>query len=211
MRYNHPIVHRKASLRCRARRPTADGVEVRFRPFQVRGIYRMTSTLSRAIEQWRAVEAEFGGLSLAELEQMQDDFRRRSQQMAEMSAGYVEVLDARVCSKCGIRKPLDQFKRRSVAQGRTPSWCKPCVAASDRARRQRKRAAVTRELGRHIKSGTPAEKTRLVMASLVQRLGGVEAVAAALVRLWNEGMESKSHRDRWAAAALLFRIVQAAE
>lgn len=160
---------------------------------------------------WQAIEATVAALTPSEREQWNAEFRRISATTLQLYGGTDWLNGMRCCPKCNQQLPLDQFKRRSVAQGRAPSWCKPCIATAERARRQRLKDASIRDLGRHIKAGTSAATTRAVVRNLVQRLGGIDAVADSLAHLWETGMASGSYRDRWAAASLILRVVQAGE
>lgn len=118
------------------------------------------------------------------------------------------VAKERTCPHCGVAQDIACFKRRSQREGQRESWCRSCINAADRERRARKRAGIIRDLGRHLRVGTPVEKTRAVVAETVRRLGGVGAVGAELASAYQR---ARSSRDRLSVLRLVLRMSQAAE
>lgn len=167
-----------------------------------------------ALERWRALEAEFAAMTDAEreeftagLEQLRKQTRRPvPDDHPEQPA--VPIVLQKVCPKCGIVRPIWRFKKRSRRQGQRESWCLECVNAADRERRARKRAGVVRGLGRQIRVGTPAEKTRAVVAVTVQRFGGAAAVGRELAEAFQR---TRSRRDKLSILRTVFRVLQSAE
>ena len=114
----------------------------------------------------------------------------------------------KLCPRCCQVQSLSRFKRRSRREGQRESWCRECINACERERRARKRAEVVRGLGRHIRPGTPVEKTRAVVAETVQRLGGAAAMGAELSHAFQR---ARSNRDRLSILRTVLRMMEAAE
>jgi hypothetical protein len=138
-----------------------------------------------------------------------ESLRRRMR--AEAAADGDAEPEERVCPRCGMTRLVDDFKRRSLRQGYTPSWCKLCVNAADRDRRRRKRKESLTGLGKHIRRGTSPAKVETVVASLLRRLGGAEVVGQELADLCRRSLNSGSRRDGWRALCLVLHMCEAAE
>lgn len=63
--------------------------------------------------------------------------------MAHRKEGVVTVeLAQKVCPKCGERKPLSEFHRRSASPDGHQNYCKPCCITSTRESQSRRRAGM---------------------------------------------------------------------
>lgn len=64
------------------------------------------------------------------------------------------MTDSKICSKCKVDKELDSFSRVKDARGngRTASWCKPCMSLDQKERRERNAPLVKKPVNTHYLS-----------------------------------------------------------
>lgn len=86
------------------------------------------------------------------------------------------------CPKCKFEVPLSECRRRSVSQGRAPSWCRSCRNAQDRKRRKKKRIKAINEPLRRIRWTSPAEAVIANFAASAKAAGGLAQLGSHLHR-----------------------------
>lgn len=168
---------------------------------------------SRAFQAMRQIEQTLACMTPEERKQFDAEQAHFEKQVRWAIAGYPEAGPdsvspdeplTKVCTKCGELWPLRDYKPRPRGRYGRESWCRQCVNRQERLRRARKRLGAVLEMGRRIKHGTPPERVRNVVAALVNRMGGAEAVARELDKLFKQPRRS---RDRKFVLRLLMQMI----
>lgn len=110
------------------------------------------------------------------------------------------------CPKCRQTLPLTAFKLRSRSQGRSPSWCRPCVNLQARAKRARHRERLSNECIRRIRFGSTPDRVEVLFTVAAQFAGGIDVLAARL----DARLHSHNLRSALGGATLFFKLMLAA-
>lgn len=104
--------------------------------------------------------------------------------------------DQKVCSTCGIAKPVTEYRLRAKDSAKRFGQCRPCHNAAERIRRHKKNAATNRRhMDRYLtqlkKQDSDAEVRRVCQAMLAY-FGGIKCFVEEWVDLYEEARQERS-------------------
>lgn len=120
--------------------------------------------------------------------------------------------DQKVCSTCGIAKPITEYRRRAKDSTERFGQCRRCHNAAERTRRHKKTAeANRRQMGRYmtqLKNQDSDADVRRVCQAMLAHFGGLKGFVEAWVSYYEEARRERSPNAIKCLQAIV-RLVQA--